>query len=66
MDLYRLSSADEFVMLGTEDFLGIDGVTIIEWSEKAEDELPPENLITITITLEGDHTRRFVIAGPKI
>lgn len=64
MDLYRLSGDEEFEMLGTDDFLGYEGLTVIEWSEKAEESLPPEEeRITITIDLLGDETRRFTLEG---
>ncbi len=50
MDLYRISGCDEFEMLGGEEMLYGNGVTLIEWSEKIE-EMLPENTIFIDITI---------------
>lgn len=50
MDLYRISGCDEFEMLGGEEMLYGNGITLIEWSEKIE-EMLPENTIYIDITI---------------
>lgn len=39
-DLYRLSSADEFLDLGFEEYLFGDGVCCLEWSERVTSLLP--------------------------
>lgn len=39
-DLYRLSGADEFEMLGARDYLGARSVCLIEWPENAAGALP--------------------------
>ena len=36
-DLYRLSTHEEILDLGYQEYLGGDGVTVIEWFEKMED-----------------------------
>ena len=41
MDVYRLDGGEDFINLGTDDMIYGDGVSIIEWSEKIMDELPP-------------------------
>jgi len=50
MDLYRMSGCDEFEMIGGEEMLYGNGITLIEWSEKIE-EMLPENTIYIDITI---------------
>ena len=60
MDLYRLSSAEEFAWLGVEEMLGGKAVSLIEWSERAWEELP-ERTIGISITIEKDGERLIVI-----
>ncbi len=40
MDLYRLNDPGELESIGFRDYLGSDGVTVIEWAERAGDELP--------------------------
>lgn len=40
VDLYRLDNAQQAVAIGLEDVIASDGVTIIEWAEKAAPLLP--------------------------
>lgn len=42
IDLYRLKEPGELENIGFEEYIGSDGVTVIEWAEKAEHELPGE------------------------
>ncbi len=44
IDLYRLKDPEELEDIGFEEYLDSDGVTVIEWAERAEDELPQERL----------------------
>lgn len=44
IDLYRLKEPGELEGIGFEGYLESDGVTVIEWAELAEDELPDEYL----------------------
>ena len=44
IDLYRLKDPEELENIGFEEYLDSDGVTVIEWAERAEDELPEERL----------------------
>lgn len=43
-DLYRLESLTQLYDLGYEEYFFGDGVTLIEWAEKAEELIPPEYL----------------------
>ncbi len=56
MDLYRISGCDEFEMLGGEEMLYGNGVTLIEWSEKIE-EMLPDNTIYIDIKIDDNLDR---------
>lgn len=49
MDLYRIGDPDELWALGFDDYLAPDGITVIEWPERAGDLLPPH---TINVTIE--------------
>ncbi len=62
MDLYRIESVDEFEMLGTEELLYGEGVTLIEWSETI-DEILPEDTIYIRLTIEENQDRMIHISG---
>ncbi len=58
-DLYRLSCPEEIDTIGLEEYMNDDCVTVTEWSERFEDELP-ENRIDIEITRTGENERKFV------
>lgn len=47
-DMYRIFGVDELYSIGFFDYLGQDGILLIEWSENIEGALPPE---TITLTI---------------
>lgn len=64
-DLYRLNSPNELEDLGAESYFYGEGVSVIEWAERAGDTLPADRL-EIRITAENDH-RIFEIraTGPQ-
>ena len=62
MDVYRLSSPEDFLDLGVEDMLYGQGVCIIEWSEKIMSELPART-VTIHIKPEEDSSRTITITN---
>ncbi len=39
-DLYRMSDVNELKEIGWDDYLGRDGLVVIEWGEKAKSLLP--------------------------
>lgn len=65
MDLYRLSTPEEFAFLGVEEIIEGDGVTVVEWGEKAGDELP-ERSIRVNITIGDDGERLIQVGQPKV
>jgi tRNA threonylcarbamoyladenosine biosynthesis protein TsaE len=44
IDLYRLKEPGELENIGFEEYIDSDGATVIEWADKAGDELPGECL----------------------
>jgi tRNA threonylcarbamoyladenosine biosynthesis protein TsaE len=62
IDLYRLKGADELHSIGFEEYLGSDGVTVIEWAERAEDELPTERL-SVYLTFVDESRREIAFLG---
>ena len=56
MDVYRLDNTEDFINLGVDDLIYGNGVSIIEWSEKIQSELPKKT-ITVQITPNEDSTR---------
>ena len=62
MDLYRITSEEDFQMIGGEDMLYSDGVCLIEWSEIINDILPSGTLF-VQITVNDDQSRTVVLSG---
>lgn len=58
IDLYRLSGADELLELGYEEYFYGDGVTVVEWAERADGLLPNDRL-HISISIMGESDREF-------
>ena len=58
IDLYRLDSVDEVVDLGLDEYLLGDGVSVVEWAEKALDVFPEQHLL-IQIDHVDEETRRM-------
>lgn len=65
MDLYRLNTPEEFAFLGVEEIIEGDGVTVVEWGEKAGDELP-ERSIRVNITIGDDGERLIQVGQTKV
>ena len=60
MDLYRISSPEEFSWLGTREMLYGKGICVLEWSENAGDNLPDYTLRVNIEILEKD-SRKITI-----
>ena len=56
MDFYRLNDSGDIIDLGFEEYFYLDGLTVIEWSERAEDILPRDR-VSIAIRLNKDQGR---------
>ena len=62
VDLYRTGSLEEIRALGLEELLYGDGVTVLEWAEKAE-ALLPACTVRIRIHGLGDEPRDVELEG---
>ena len=49
IDLYRLGGPEEAYDLGLDEYFETDGITVVEWAERAAELMPPD---TIHIRLE--------------
>ena len=65
MDLYRITSEDDFQIMGGEDMLYSDGVCLIEWSEVIDDMLP-KNTLYVQIEVNDDQSRTVRLTGGEI
>jgi tRNA threonylcarbamoyladenosine biosynthesis protein TsaE len=63
VDLYRLSHPDEALAMGFEELVESDGVTAIEWAERAEELLPADTLRLRFRTPKDGQTRVITIEG---
>ena len=62
MDLYRIDSIEELELIGAEEILYGSGLSVIEWSEKAGEILPPET-VAINIIIGDKGVRTIKING---
>jgi len=60
MDFYRLGDSSEVEELGFEEYFYLSGLTVIEWSRRAEEILPASRL-HLDIVLVEDETRRVTL-----
>jgi len=65
VDLYRIHDEADVLALGLEEYMYGDGVTVIEWAERAEELMPPDCL-WVTLRYVDEHTRdlTFQAGGP--
>lgn len=64
VDAYRTTTLTELLELGVLDLLGGDGVTIVEWADKAEP-LLPARAIRVRIEGVGDEPRTITVEDPR-
>lgn len=64
MDLYRLSSPDEVLSLGFEEYLSDNAIIAIEWPDRA-DELLPDSTVHIYLKTIEDHDGRSIVIRSK-
>lgn len=62
-DLFRIEKDDEFDQLSFEEYWEGDGISVIEWADRALLRLPP-SAIRITIEYINDTRRRITIEYP--
>ena len=57
-DWYRLESEEELYELGMDEYLGGDGIALVEWPGRCP-EAVPEDCLLLRIEAEGENTRRI-------
>ena len=60
-DLYRLGEASELYEIGWDEYLGREGLIVVEWGEKAEDYLPA-SYYRVDFSIIDEDQRRIKIA----
>ncbi|MEI6242473.1 MAG: tRNA (adenosine(37)-N6)-threonylcarbamoyltransferase complex ATPase subunit type 1 TsaE [Chlamydiota bacterium] len=59
-DLYRIPSREAFIGLGFHEYLGKDGICLIEWAEHISS-LLPENTIHVNIETLSETSRKISV-----
>ncbi len=62
MDLYRIDTIEEFELIGPEEMIDGEGISIIEWAHKAKDFFP-KRTISVTFTMDQEGKRIIKIEG---
>jgi len=57
-DWYRLESAEELFEMGLDEYLGGDGIALVEWPGRCPEAVPEKHL-TIRFTQTGEETRNI-------
>ena len=57
-DWYRLENEEELYELGMDEYLGGDGIALVEWPGRCP-EAVPEDCLLIRLEAEGETTRRI-------
>ena len=61
-DWYRLESSEELYELGMDEYLGGDGVAVVEWPAQCPDAVP-ENAVRIRLEATGENERTIDIGA---
>ena len=64
-DFYRLKSVEEFQILGLEEYLKGDGVSLLEWPEKAAAFLKPDFIVDFQFTEKPDERDISIISSDE-
>ncbi|MBR3098589.1 MAG: tRNA (adenosine(37)-N6)-threonylcarbamoyltransferase complex ATPase subunit type 1 TsaE [Clostridia bacterium] len=57
-DWYRLESEDELYELGMDEYLGGDGIALVEWPERCRDAVP-NDCLKLKLTVTGENSREI-------
>ena len=59
-DWYRLESAEELYEMGMDEYLGGDGVAVVEWPTQCPEEIPDTHL-AVTLKPVGESDREITL-----
>jgi tRNA threonylcarbamoyladenosine biosynthesis protein TsaE len=60
VDLYRIDRPDDLDELGLDEFLGVDGIAVVEWAERLGP-YRPERFVSVRIADRGGDLREITI-----
>ena len=59
-DWYRLENEEELYELGMDEYLGGDGIAVVEWAERCPDAVP-DGAIRIRLEVTGENEREIAV-----
>ncbi|MBQ3484974.1 MAG: tRNA (adenosine(37)-N6)-threonylcarbamoyltransferase complex ATPase subunit type 1 TsaE [Clostridia bacterium] len=59
-DWYRLNSVDELYEMGMDEYLGEDGVAVVEWPSQCPEAIP-ETHLAVRLTPVGENEREITL-----
>ncbi len=59
-DWYRLESAEELYEMGMDEYLGGDGIAVVEWAERCPEAVPADAM-RVRFEVLGDEIRQIVV-----
>jgi tRNA threonylcarbamoyladenosine biosynthesis protein TsaE len=62
VDLYRLGKLDEIAELGLDDLIFSEGVTAVEWADRAIEMMPLEYML-IQLEYHGENQRKLIFTS---
>jgi len=64
LDVYRIEEPEEMEEIGFDEYVGGDGVCLIEWAERIQEVLPPETIwVSISKDLDKGMDYRKITLG---
>ena len=63
-DLYRMVDPAEFISIGANDYLGGEGIILIEWAENGKGHIPEERF-NVRFNIFGETSRKIVFSQSK-
>jgi len=65
-DAYRLRGATDLEAIGSDEVLSGDGLSAVEWADRAPEALPPDHLeVRLEVAGEAERRMTFVAHGPR-
>ncbi len=64
-DWYRLESPEELYELGMDEYLGGDGIAVVEWAVRCPEAMPGNRLEIRLTPLPGEETGREITVSPS-
>ena len=62
-DWYRLESAEELYELGMDEYLGGDGIALVEWPERCPDAVPEGSILPVRYAVRRSWMRKRYTAN---